>query len=223
MEQTKYEEEVQYRGYNKYFVTILLGVINILIFIYTFFIPENYYFTGGINYQCIIENKEYYRFFTSMFLHADISHIFMNMLALFTAGTLVESYLGSFKTALIYFISGFGGSILSLLVPDTEIMSFSLGASGAIFGLLVASAIIENKKAGKSMIRAIGFVIVYAVLTWSEGIDLTAHLGGAIAGAVATLICCIGFEEDYIEKKLGIILGILVTLVISVIAVMYIL
>lgn len=222
MEQMEFETEERDRGYNRYFVTILLGVINIFVFIYTFFISEDYYYSGGINYQCIVDNKEYYRFFTSMFLHADISHIFMNMLALFTAGTLVESYLGSFKTALIYFISGFGGSILSLLVPDMEVMSFSIGASGAIFGLLVASAIIENKKAGKSMIRAIGFVIVYAVLTWSEGIDLTGHLGGAIAGAVATLLCSIGFEEDYVEGKLGMVLGILLTLVISVIAVMYI-
>lgn len=223
MEQMEFETEERDRGYNKYIVTLLLGVVNILIFIYTYLVPGDYYLTGGTNYQCIVENKEYYRIFTSMFLHGDIKHIAMNMLALFTAGSLVESYLGSFKTSIIYFSSGLGGSILSLLIPENEIMSFSIGASGAIFGLLVASAILQNKKAGKSMVGAIGFVIVYAVLTWSDGIDLTGHICGAVAGAVATLLCSIRFDEHYIEGKAGICIGILLTLIISLVAVIYIL
>lgn len=223
MEHTEIQIEERDRGYNKYIVTIFLLVVNVLIYIYTYFTPNDYYLTGGMNYDCIVEGREYYRFLTSIYLHGDITHIAMNMVALIAAGTLVESYLGSFKTAVIYFVAGLGGSVLSLFVHSSGDMVYSIGASGAIFGLLVTSSIIQSKKTGSSLLRAIAFVIVYAVLTWSDGIDLTGHIGGAIAGALAAVPCSMRFEEEYREKKAATAAGTTITVIISVLAVINIL
>lgn len=211
------EEELD-RGYNPYIVTILLCVINILLYIYSVYGMEDAYIFGGINYHMVLEQKEYYRFITGIYLHGDISHIALNMLALVAAGSLVESYLGSLKTVFIYFVSGFGGSVLSLLFHDPKENVYSIGASGAIFGLLVAAAFIQNKKEGKSLIRAVVFVIIYAIGSWSQGIDLLGHIGGALAGAAAAGIACIHFKENYKEKIMMKIIGVVIALGISGIA-----
>lgn len=208
------QEELE-RGYNLYIVTVLLCVTNVLVYIYSVYALEDAYAFGGINYYMVLEQKEYYRFLTSIYLHADISHIALNMLALVTAGSLVESYLGSFKTVFIYFLSGFGGSVLSLLFHNPEDNVYSIGASGAIFGLLMAASLIQNKKEGKSLIKAILFVIIYAVGTWTQGVDLLGHIGGALAGAVVSVIACIHFKEDYQEKIMFKIIGVLIALGIS--------
>lgn len=211
------EEELD-RGRNAYIVTILLCAVNILIYVYSIFYMEDVYLSGGINQHMVLEEREYYRFLTSIYLHGDISHIAMNMLALVVAGRLVESYLGSLKMVIIYFVSGFGGSLLSLLLQKPEENVYSIGASGAIFGLLMASALMQNKKMGKSFVRALAFVIIYAVGTWSQGVDLLGHIGGALGGAVAAAAACIHFQEDYKESKIKTILGVTIAVVISGIA-----
>ena len=220
--QNQFPLEDEDRGKNFFFVTILLCGVNVLLYVYSFLNPMDYYLTGGMNYGLVAEQGEYYRFLTCMFLHGDIAHIGMNMLALVTAGMLVESYLGSFRTAVIYFVSGVGGSVLSLLLHQGDRQIYSIGASGAVFGLLVASAIIQNKKQGKSMAAAIGFVLVYAVITYSEGIDLTGHLGGAIGGGIATGLLSIGFTEDYREGIILRFLGIFITFMVCGAAVYFI-
>ena len=162
-----------------------------------------------------MEQKEFYRFLTSIYLHGDISHIAMNMLALVVAGIMVESYLGSLKTTIIYFVSGFCGSLLSLVFQVSGENVYSIGASGAIFGLLGAAAIIQNKKTGKSFFRALVYGVVYALGTWSQGIDLLGHIGGAIAGAITAGVICISFDEEYKENKVFTVVGIIITLIVS--------
>ncbi len=208
-------EEQLDKGRNAYTVTILLFTFNILIYVYSIFFMEDAYLSGGINYHMVFEEKEYYRFLTSIYLHADISHIAMNMLALVVAGRMVESYLGSLKMVIIYFVSGFGGSLLSLLLQKPEENVYSIGASGAIFGLLMATALMQNKKAGKSFIRALVFVIIYALGTWSQGVDLLGHIGGALGGAAAAFVACLHFTEDYKESKIKSILGVAIAIMVS--------
>ena len=77
---------------------------------------------------------QYYRMITSMFVHADIIHLLFNMYALFILGPQVEKYYGRLKFTLIYLISGLLGSVFSLVFASSN--TFSMGASGAIFGLL---------------------------------------------------------------------------------------
>lgn len=208
--------ETSDRGKNFFIVTIIICIFNLLIFGLNYFFPKDYYLLGGMNYEKVVVQGEYSRFLTCMYLHGDVAHIGMNLIAIAAAGSLVESYLGSLKMIVIYLLSGLGGSILSLVVHSGDHQVYSIGASGAAFGLLVASAIIQNKKQGRSMVQAILFVCFYAVATWSEGIDLTGHMGGAVLGAVATLILSRNFREDDLEslpkKIVGCIVGILVSL-----------
>ena len=72
------------------------------------------------------------------------------------------------------------------------------------------------------MAAAIGFVLVYAVITYSEGIDLTGHLGGAIGGGIATGLLSIGFTEDYREGIILRFLGIFITFMVCGAAVYFI-
>lgn len=217
----KMEEELD-RGRNLSIITIILCVINIVAYVYTLFAGGDYYLTGGMNYGRIVEHKEYYRFLTCMFLHGDIGHIAMNMLALVVSGMLVESYIGSLKTTIIYFLSGFCGSLLSLIFHASGEPVYSVGASGAIFGLMLAAAVIQNKKAGKSLFRALAYGVIYAIGTWSQGIDLLGHIGGALGGLVTAAILCIHFNEEYKERKVSTIIGIGFTLAISATAYRYI-
>lgn len=215
MEGKKRMEEELDRGRNPGIVTIMLCVLNVVAYIYTVYTGRDYYLSGGMNYDRVVEYKEFYRFLTSIFLHADFAHIAMNMLALVISGMLVESYLGSLKTAIIYFLSGFCGSLLSLVFHASGDPVYSVGASGAIFGLLLAAAVIQTKKEGKSLLRALAYGVIYAVGTWSQGIDLLGHLGGALGGVITGAILCIHFDEEYKEGKISTMIGVLITLVIA--------
>jgi membrane associated rhomboid family serine protease len=129
--------------------------------------------------------------FTYMFVHAGFSHIFFNMLTLFFFGPRVETQLGSRQFVILYLLSGIGGGLLSFITP----MVFIVGASGAIFGVLVAFAYFWPKDHiyfwGVLPVRAWLLVVVYAVLdllgAFSGGGTVAhfAHLGGAAAGFAA--------------------------------------
>jgi rhomboid protease GluP len=86
------------------------------------------------NYGVIVEH-EYYRIFTGMFLHANIIHLAFNMYALYVIGRQLESFLGKIKYIFIYLGSGVFGSLMSLALNGGVVIG--VGASGAIFGLLV--------------------------------------------------------------------------------------
>ena len=120
---------------------MLIG-INILVFIALTMIgrTENGYFMlqhGAMYEPYIIENQEYYRLFTSLFLHFGISHLLNNMVLLWALGSIFEKEAGKIRFLFCYFISGIGGNLLSLYwntMHDRQIVS--AGASGAIFGLM---------------------------------------------------------------------------------------
>lgn len=120
---------------------MLIG-INILVFIALTMIgrTEDGYFMlqhGAMYEPYIIENQEYYRLFTSLFLHFGISHLLNNMVLLWALGSIFEKEAGKIRFLFCYFISGIGGNLLSLYwntMHDRQIVS--AGASGAIFGLM---------------------------------------------------------------------------------------
>ena len=100
-------------------ITLTLVVVNILIFFVMDFRgnTENgaYMLAHGAAYgPLILENGEYYRLFTSMFLHFGIEHLFGNMLTLIFLGDLLEKMIGKFRFILIYFLGGLAGNLLSL-------------------------------------------------------------------------------------------------------------
>ena len=183
----------------KEIMTITLIGINILVFIVLTMIgrTEDGYFMlqhGAMYEPMILENQEYYRFFTCMFLHFGIQHLLNNMVMLGALGWQLEPVIGKVKYLLIYFIRGLGGSGLSFAwnVMHEE-QSVSAGASGAIFGLMGALlyVVIANRGrlgdlSGKGMMLMV-LLGLYCGMT-STGVDNLAHIGGLVCGFILALI-----------------------------------
>jgi len=132
--------------------------------------------------------NEWYRLATVALVHDNSStipiHLAFNMLALHSLGTPIETFLGRNKFLIIFFTSLIGGSIASALFLGYN--GYSIGASGAVFGLFGAWAVISRRIGAevKSTLVIIGrnFVLGFTI----GGVDWRAHLGGLITGAVVT-------------------------------------
>jgi rhomboid protease GluP len=140
----------------------------------------------GANYGPAVRAGQYWRLVTSMFLHADFVHIAFNALGLFQLGGLFESWLGSRRLFLVYFVTGIAGSVASAWMTGSP----SVGASGAIFGILGAliGFLLRRRGSlspqGKSILMQLLFWAAFNVyLGFSNPfIDNHAHLGGCAAG-----------------------------------------
>lgn len=129
-----------------------------------------------------VATGEWYRLVTSMFLHQEIWHIAFNMLGLWWLGGPLEAALGRVRFLALYFLSGLAGSALTYLIADPG--QPSLGASGAIFGLLGATAVLM-RRLQYDMRPVIGLLALNLLFTfvWSN-IAWQAHVGGLVAGVV---------------------------------------
>jgi membrane associated rhomboid family serine protease len=127
----------------------------------------------------------WYRLVTSMFLHGFLLHIVFNMVALFFIGVPVEQYLGRARYIGLYFVSGLAGSAGALLQAP---LAPTVGASGAIFGILGAMLIIEWQITGRFAGQAMTWIIINLVISFSfSGISWGGHIGGLIGGILVTL------------------------------------
>ena len=157
---------------------------------------------GALGWKQVLEDKEYYRVFTYMFIHGGISHIFNNMLVLLFVGSAVEKVMGSGRFLVNYVASGFVAALVSIYynmwrynhtIASDKVFVISVGASGAIFGTVGALLwlVLANKGRieGISMQRMILFIIFsfYAGLT-ASGIDNAAHVGGLLFGFISAMI-----------------------------------
>jgi len=141
----------------------------------------------GANFGPLTLNGEWWRMFSSMFLHIGFVHIAFNMAALWNLGQSAEELFGTRRFVNLYFISGFGGSCLSMLFnPGVT----SAGASGAIFGVygaLFAFFFAHRKEMGKEAFlagskSATAFLVLNIVLGFTFGFDNFCHLGGLVSG-----------------------------------------
>jgi membrane associated rhomboid family serine protease len=131
-----------------------------------------------------VASGEWYRLFSSMFLHFGIWHIVFNMWALLVIGSPLEHLLGRLRFLVLYFLSGVGGSLLSFaLGPLNE---QAAGASGAIFGLFGAFYVV-NRRRGLETGSIVGLIAINLVFSFTfSGIDWRGHVGGLlVGGAVA--------------------------------------
>ncbi len=169
----------------KIIVTNALVVINVIMFFASFMYPKMFEYL--VLDPSLVKYGEYYRLFTSMFLHGNIIHLASNMYALYILGNQIESFLGKYKFLIIYFFSGMTASLLSCLASFS-----SLGASGAIFGLLGALLYFGYNFRlyfGNVILRQIIPVVLFNLLigfTFS-GINNLAHIGGLIGGLFITM------------------------------------
>ena len=191
-------------------VTRNLILINVLIFIATAVNEDFMIGTFGLFYP----TSPYFRWWqvvTHMFMHGGIWHIFFNMYTLFIFGIVVERILGSKKFLLFYFVCGFGAAALHMGIQHIEMQSFiaagtpsalqsiaqlkmtpTVGASGAIYGVLMGYAMLfpESKMTlifPPITLSAKWMVIIFAVIElftgvvgWADGVAHFAHLGGML-------------------------------------------
>ncbi|MET9381997.1 rhomboid family intramembrane serine protease [Streptomyces sp. NPDC002928] len=129
-----------------------------------------------------IAQGQWYRLLTAMFLHGSYIHILFNMLSLWWIGGPLEAALGRVRYLALYFVSGLAGSALTYLLaePNTP----SLGASGAIFGLFGATAVLM-RRLNYDMRPVIALLVINLIFTFSwANIAWQAHIGGLVAGVV---------------------------------------
>ncbi len=176
------------------YVTISLVFINIIIFLLCTFTEEVLYNIGAFNAAAFIEQREYYRIFTSMFLHWDINHLVSNMIVLYYLGEVVEKYFGAVRYSVIYLAAGICGNLLSMIYEIyTGVQIESVGASGAIFGIIGALLILVLVHKGHLEQITTGrllFMISYSLYSGFVGsnINNAAHIGGLASGIILAFI-----------------------------------
>lgn len=190
------------------YVTIFLVTANILIFLICTFTKNLLYNVGAFNAGMFWEDREYYRILTSIFLHWDVDHLVSNMIVLYYLGEVVEKYFGRVKYSIIYLFAGISGNLLSAAYEIYRDMHISsVGASGAIFGIIGALFILVCVHKGHLEQITMGrllFMIVYSLYSGfaGRGINNAAHIGGFLAGvAISFLLWAAGKKERMEMRK----------------------
>ncbi|MDD2409110.1 MAG: rhomboid family intramembrane serine protease [Bacilli bacterium] len=191
----------------KIIVTKILIIINVIMFIFSTMYPNvfNLFFLNSD----LVKMGEYWRLFTAAFLHANVFHLLVNMYSLHIIGTQVETFLGKRKFLIVYFGSAIVASLMSAVITQGN----SVGASGALFGLLGCllyfgyhyriyfGSVLTSQIVPVILINLlIGFTIPM--------IDNAAHIGGLIGGLFITMAIGIGKKD-----KTTMINGIIVSFI----------
>lgn len=176
----------------KIVVTKILIYINVILYILSLLLEMTGKFDIYTNFALnpyYIKKGQIYRLITSGFLHANIIHLFCNMYSLKIIGSQIESFIGKKKYIFVYFVSMIVGGLLSCILTN----SWSVGASGAIFGLIgsliyfgyhyriyLGSVLMQQIIPLLILNLGIGFII--------PNIDISAHIGGLVGGIFATIV-----------------------------------
>jgi membrane associated rhomboid family serine protease len=136
----------------------------------------------------LTDGGEWWRIFTSGFLHGGFIHLALNMFVLYILGTLLEPAIGTRRLLGIYFVSLVAGSFGALLL--SEPFRYTVGASGAIYGLFGATLLVARNRGLDEIVTQLGFwLVLNLVLTFSiSGISIGGHLGGLAGGALAGMV-----------------------------------
>jgi membrane associated rhomboid family serine protease len=158
-----------------------------------------------------VADGEWYRLFTSMFLHFGIVHLIMNMWALWVLGRPLEAALGRWRFLALYLVCGLGGSVLAFILGSPNVPS--AGASGAIFGLFSA-LIVVLRKLKLSIASVVPVLIFNLIITFSLSgyISWQAHIGGLITGAVVAAGFAYAPQQQRNAIQVATIVGTLILL-----------
>jgi membrane associated rhomboid family serine protease len=141
----------------------------------------------GSNGQLVgLSEGEWWRLLSAAFLHYGPIHLGMNMLALWWFGRALEDALGPLRFLLVYIVSGLAGSAGALIANPNAV---TVGASGAIFGILGAAVVLERQQTNVLGGSALTLIILNLAFTFAvPGISIGGHLGGLAGGALAMLM-----------------------------------
>ena len=149
---------------------------------------------GAMYEPFVIQQHEYYRIITCLFLHFGIEHLLNNMVMLGALGWNLELEIGKVRFLIIYFVSGVAGNILSLYSDlSAENPAVSAGASGAVFGLMGALLYVVIQNRGRlGRLSGRGMLIMVALSLYfgfaSSGVDNLAHIGGLVSGFILAVL-----------------------------------
>ena len=188
---TQGARRISYEGQGALVTKILIG-INALVFLInlaqgssltqvsgSLFVRGALYVPGGL------DQGEWYRLITAAFLHASIIHLGMNMLVLWFIGTPVEQAIGRGRFLAIYIVSGLAGSAGAVIFSPNVV---TVGASGAIFGILGAALVLEAQGSDVLGGQAFGLIAINLIFTFAiPNISIGGHVGGLIGGALSML------------------------------------
>lgn len=182
--------------FKEYPVTMILILINVIIFIITAILSKSIIDINtivlvecGAKVNYLINKGQIFRLLTAEFLHGGIMHILFNMYSLYIVGTVVEKIYGWKKYISIYILSALTSSILSYMLAP---MTISVGASGAIFGILGAFLYFAIKERKHLQRGTLGNIIAVIVLNLyigftSTSIDNLGHIGGFLGGFILSI------------------------------------
>jgi membrane associated rhomboid family serine protease len=172
-------------------VTKILVVLNVVIYLITVaqgpggLRPGGSLFDKWALYGPAVHHGDWWRLITSAFLHGGLLHIIFNMLALWWLGAPVEMVLGKARYLGLYFVSGLAGATGALIADPNSV---TVGASGAIFGLLGAGLILEYQATGSLAGNYLTLIVINLAISFAvPGISVGGHLGGLVGGIVTTL------------------------------------
>lgn len=185
-------------------VNTLLVLINVIVFAVLCFLGDttNADFMvahGAMNWTDVVEKGQYYRLFTSMFLHFGADHLLQNMMILLVIGWRLEKITGKLSYLIIYIGAGLTGAVTSIVFTlGSNPNTVSAGASGAIFGVMggllccILADVIQKKRHRVEEIGLTGMIfMVCSALSYgffSTGVDNAAHIGGLVGGFILTMI-----------------------------------
>jgi membrane associated rhomboid family serine protease len=154
--------------------------------------PGGKLFNNWDLYGPAVAAGDWWRLITAAFLHANIAHIALNLLAVGWLGAPVERYVGHLRYLGIYIVSGLAGSAGALVVTPN---AHTVGASGAVFGILGALLIIEYQQTGRVTGQAFSLIMINLVFSFTfSGISVGGHIGGLIGG-IASMLALTYFER----------------------------
>ena len=183
----------------KYMVTAGLVITNLIIFLVVDFTggagnTQHMVDCGAAYTPLIINDGEWYRLVTAIFLHFSIEHLLNNMVVLAVLGERLEKVMSRFSYLLVYFIAGIGGNLISMGIEiSTGRYAVSAGASGAVFGMMGAVLYIMIRNHGKMLDLSIKRMLLMLALSIylgfaDAGVNSTAHLGGLACGFMAAVL-----------------------------------
>jgi len=192
-------------------ITQALIIMNVLIFLASLYDRDTIAYLFS-NLPRAIYQGEYYRLLTAAFVHIDPMHLLCNIYSIYVVGSQIESFFGKWKYLSIYLFSAICGNLLSFLFLDMNTMS--IGASGAIFGILGSllyfgyhyrvylGNVLKSQLIPILLLNlCIGFLI--------PGIDNAAHIGGLLGGIFITMAIGVQDRSDKDFRKNGVLLSVL--------------
>ena len=189
-------------------VTYTLIGINLAVFLVQF--------TVGINAVAgdygmwpvgIAVGGEWWRLVTAAFLHGSFLHIAFNMYVLFALGPTLERILGHSRYLILYVLAAIGGGVASYVFSDMR--TVSVGASGAIFGLMGA-LVVAGRRLRYDVTQVLVLLGINVVIGFiASGVDWRAHLGGLVTGALVAAIMVLPSPRHRMAVQVGGILGLL--------------